>query len=415
MAATRGTPQTGCSAANSQFQGSELVKDTMGGFFDNSSFMPHGHCYLWKPSLLALNVVSDGIIALAYYSIPLMLVFLARRRRDLPFSWLFAMFGGFILACGTTHLMEIWTIWRPDYWVSASLKAFTAVISIATAVTLIPMLPRLLALRSPADLEVLNREMALEIARRRLAEAESAVRTEELRRSNEQLATFARITSHDLREPLRSVGSFSQLLARRYRHQLDTDADEFFGHVLKGVRRMEGLLDDLLAHLNASTAPHRPQPVEVGTSLGRVMHGLRATIGRSGAHITHDVLPAVRGDLERIELLLHHLLANSLKFRREEAPRIHLGAVRDGALWRFTLRDNGIGIAPEHVADLFTVGRRFHAREQYRGNGVGLAICRRIVERHGGRIWLDGGAEAGAVFHFTLPALGGAEAEAVAA
>ncbi len=374
-------------------------------FFDeifSVSFLPHGHCYLWKPGLVWLHVISDSLITLAYYSIPAMLVYFVTKKRDVPFHWIFLMFGAFILACGTTHAMEVWTLWYPAYWISGLVKAFTAMISVATALVLFPLIPRALQLRTPAELEAANLALQEEIAERRRAEAELAEHAEELARSNADLEQFAYVASHDLQEPLRMVASYTQLLSRRYQGRLDADADEFIRYTVDGVARMQELILDLLAYSRVARQEKQLETVELETVLDEVTSNLRKAIEEGRAEIVHDRLPAVLGDRAQLTQLLQNLVGNAIKFRGKADPRVEVKCASEGEAWHLSVVDNGIGIDPAYFDRIFVIFQRLHTRDRYPGSGIGLAICKKIVERHDGRIWVDSSA-AGSAFHFTLP------------
>ncbi len=228
---------------------------------------------------------------------------------------------------------------------------------------------------------------------------------EELRRSNEELERFAYVASHDLQEPLRTVSSYLQLLERRYRPQLDGTACEFIDFAVGGARRMEQLIQDLLAFSRVATHGEAPSATEAGEALTDTLHGLRAAINQAGATVTHDPLPAVLADASQLRQVLSNLIGNALKFRGEEAPHIHVSASREGHMWEFSVADNGIGIDAAYFERIFVIFQRLHTREAYPGTGVGLAICRKIIDRHGGRIWLTSAPGRGTTFRFTLPAV----------
>jgi light-regulated signal transduction histidine kinase (bacteriophytochrome) len=233
--------------------------------------------------------------------------------------------------------------------------------------------------------------------------AELERRATELERSNADLQEFAYVASHDLSEPLRMVSSYTQLLARRYGEQLDSDAHEFIGFAVDGVNRMQRLIDDLLAYSRAGTQEYRIGPVDTEELVRDTLGGMQATIADAGATIVVDDLPTVRGDEGQLRQLFQNLIGNGIKFRGEAPPRVEVAAEREGSAWRFSVEDNGIGIDPRYAERIFSVFKRLHTRDKYPGSGVGLSICKRIVERHQGRIWVEQGELGGSRFCFTIP------------
>ncbi|HEX8393317.1 MAG TPA: ATP-binding protein [Longimicrobium sp.] len=248
-----------------------------------------------------------------------------------------------------------------------------------------------------------------DVTERVQAEEALARQAEELARSNAELEQFAYVASHDLQEPLRMVASYTQLLARRYGDRLDQDAHEFIGYAVDGVQRMQALISDLLAYSRVGSRGGTMERTELEAVLRRSLEALRTAIEESGAEITHDPLPPVTGDAVQLGQVLQNLVANAVKFRGDGQPRVHVGARRAGGEWVISVRDNGIGIAPEYAQRIFVIFQRLHTRAEYPGTGIGLSICKKIVERHGGRIWVESPPEGGSVFYFTLPATGEAE------
>jgi PAS domain S-box-containing protein len=489
------------------------------------SFIPHGHCYLWKPELVSLHSISDFLIASAYYSIPITLLYFVRKREDLPFNGIFLLFGVFIIACGSTHLMEIWTIWHPQYWLSGSLKAFTAVVSVYTAIQLVSLVPKALAFPSPAQLETVNRQLEEEIlahkrsqtalrnseekfrtlsdcspmgiflcnltgectytnpqyqaisgltlketlektwvdlvhpeerdsvladwlatrqysgefriltpqgilhwvhvisagiysdvgtlighigtiediTERKQAEKDLTQRALELERSNAELEKFAYVASHDLQEPLRMVSSYTQLLGRRYKGKIDSDADEFINFAVDGVKRMQVLINDLLAYSRVGSQAKPFVPTNCALILPQVRKNLQLAIADSAAVITYNFLPTVLGDSSQLIQLFQNLLGNAIKFHKDSPPQITIEVEAKNNEWLFAVRDNGIGIEPDYAERIFIIFQRLHTRDDYPGTGIGLAICKKIVERHGGKIWVEPNLPQGSVFYFTLP------------
>jgi PAS domain S-box-containing protein len=258
-------------------------------------------------------------------------------------------------------------------------------------------------------------EMGIDITEQRKAEAalreanetlerRVAARTAELKRSNEDLQHFAYIASHDLQEPLRMVSGFLKLLVDRYRPQLDDKAREYIDYSVEGATRMSQLIADLLAYSRVDRKGEEFRPVDAGSALAEALANLRGSIEEAGAQVTWGPLPTVSADGTQLMQLLQNLVGNAIKFRSPGRPcQVHLAAERREDRWVFSVRDNGIGVEPRHHERIFVIFQRLHNRQQYPGTGVGLAICKRIVERHGGRIWVESKVGEGSTFYFTLP------------
>lgn len=247
-------------------------------------------------------------------------------------------------------------------------------------------------------------EIRREVAERRAAEEALAKHAQELARSNADLEQFAYVASHDLQEPLRMIANYTELLAKRYRGRLDDDADEFIGYVVGGVERMHQLITDLLTYSRVGTRGNAFAAVNCADLLANVLTDLRVTIEQNEAVVSHDPLPVITGDAVLLRQLFQNLLTNALKFHGAQAPRVHLSARRSANEWLFSVRDNGIGIAPEHAQRIFLIFQRLHTAAEYSGTGIGLAIAKKIVERHGGKIWVESKLGEGATFYFTIPA-----------
>jgi two-component system, chemotaxis family, sensor kinase Cph1 len=241
-----------------------------------------------------------------------------------------------------------------------------------------------------------------EITERKQAEAALQQAHEELKRSNAELEQFAYVASHDLQEPLRMVASYTQLVMRRYGDKLDKDAHEFMHYVVDGAARMKQLIEDLLAYSRVGTRQRDFKPIEVEAALKRALANLKAAIEESGAAVTRDPLPTVKGDEVQLPQLFQNLIGNALKFRSAGVPRIHIEAKESPSEWQLTVRDNGIGIEPQYFERIFMLFQRLHTKGDYPGTGIGLAICKKVIERHGGRIWVESKIGEGSAFHFTL-------------
>ncbi|MDR4479197.1 MAG: ATP-binding protein [Nitrospira sp.] len=225
----------------------------------------------------------------------------------------------------------------------------------------------------------------------------------ELGRSNADLQQFAYVASHDLQEPLRMVSSYTQLIAKRYKGKLDADADEFIAFAVDGANRMQRLIQDLLAYSRVNTGGRRFEPTAMETVLNSALANLVNAVKESQAIITHDPLPTVMGDDRQLAQLFQNLLSNAVKFSGAQPPRIHIAAKQAEGEWLFSVRDHGIGIDPQYANRIFVIFQRLHTREEYPGTGIGLAICKKIVERHGGRMWVESEPGKGATFYFTTP------------
>jgi PAS domain S-box-containing protein len=248
--------------------------------------------------------------------------------------------------------------------------------------------------------------VAQDITKRKLAEAALLQRTEELARSNTELVQFAYVASHDLQEPLRMVSSYVQLLARRYAGKLDADADVFIGFAVDGAKRMQHMINDLLAFSRVTTKGHGFEPVEADAALKLALVNLKMAIEESQASVTFDPLPVVNADSAQLTQLFQNLIGNAIKFRRKEPPQVHVSVEKRAREWEFSVRDNGIGIEPQHLERIFVIFQRLHTAAQFPGTGIGLAICKKIAERHGGNLWVSSQPGAGSTFHFTIPIKG---------
>jgi signal transduction histidine kinase len=258
------------------------------------------------------------------------------------------------------------------------------------------------------DSSQLERSIRYAIEQHRLR-GELQRHSEALARSNAELQQFAYVASHDLQEPLRTISSYVQLLARRYKSQLDDDANEFIGFAVEGTRRMQNLINDLLSLSRVGSRGRDLAPTDCNEALKESLANLQAALQESGAEVTHDPLPTVLADKPQLTQLFQNLVGNALKFHAGEAPKIHISCQPNGKECTIAVSDNGIGIDPRHADRIFQVFQRLHDREKYAGTGIGLAICKKIVERHGGRIWVESQPGEGATFLFNLSKAEGAE------
>lgn len=246
-----------------------------------------------------------------------------------------------------------------------------------------------------------------DITKRKKAEAHLLQKMVELSRSNEELGHFANIASHDLQEPLRMVASYTQLLSKRYKGKLDSDADEFIGFAVDGASRMQRLIQDLLEYSRVGTQGKELVNASCEEALQQALVNLSGVIEESGAQVTHDPLPAVFADEMQLVQLFQNLIGNGVKYQSPGIPRVHISAVKNGeAKWIFSVKDNGLGIDPQYFEKIFGMFQRLHKREEFAGTGIGLAICKKIAERHGGSIAVESQPGKGSTFRFVLTGSG---------
>ncbi|WP_295876500.1 ATP-binding protein [uncultured Zhongshania sp.] len=395
---------------------------------------PHGHCYLWNEDLVFLHVFSDVLITLSYFTIPIALVYLVRKRDDLKFNFIFVMFAVFIFACGATHLINIFNVWYGAYWLSGIVKLITAIASVGTAIIVWPLIPKALALPSNKQLLDLNQQLRDEVAEnvKQRAEVERLSRdltqlvderTEELaetrvmktlleqnqvslERSNVALERYATVTSRDIKEPLRSIAVFGELLSDRLTDRLAEDEAKWLTMMVKSAKHTTSMIDDLHEYSSLSTVSEF-EPSSLNDALEKALSMNAAEMKKYGVVLQREALDTVAMPIEALTTLVSKLLNNAIKFSRDkEPPTIEIGPLNDGESGElgFYIRDNGVGIAPQYGKRIFGVFERLHAEQEYEGNGIGLAICRRILDEYEGRITLHSEEGKGAEFRVYLPA-----------
>ncbi len=363
----------------------------------SGDFMPHGHCYLWLPEILWTNVTADFLIAAAYYSIPVSIVAFMRKRPDLELRAVPVLFSLFIFLCGTTHLFAIVTVWNGYYGIAGLLKAATAIVSIFTAVFVWKLLPQALAIPSNTQMQGI-----VDAATSELVDKNKA-----LGRANEDVENFVSAASHDLKEPLRTLVAYSQLLEKDVGKEISDNAQRDLEHIVAAAKRMQTLVNDILDLSRSGNTEPDWQPVDMENSFRDVVETLKERIESLNADVSlKGSLPTILGDAVLIRHILINLLSNALKFRRDDVPpTVTLSASEQAdGVWVFSIEDNGLGIDSSFAEKIFEPFKRLHGRDHSEGTGIGLAICKRAVEQHGGKIWVEPADKAGSIFKFTLQA-----------
>jgi signal transduction histidine kinase len=266
------------------------------------------------------------------------------------------------------------------------------------------MLETRISIKRNDELGVLAQSINELAANRQKAEKALAEKAAELKRSNQELEQFAYVASHDLQEPLRMITGYTQLLAKRYGDKLDQNANEYIDYAVEGAKRMQRLIHDLLDYSRVGTRGKEFATTDCGTVVAGTLRALQPAIEESAATVTHDPLPTVMGDESQLTQLFQNLIGNAIKYRGGKPPVVQVSCRQGDDHWLFSVRDNGIGIDPQYANRIFVIFQRLHARDEYPGTGIGLAVCKKIVERHGGKIWVESELGKGATFHFTIPA-----------
>ncbi len=391
-----------------------------------AQFMPHGQCYLWTPEILYVHVISDALIAISYASIPAALIYFVMKRTDLRFSWIFVLFGIFILACGATHLMNIYNTFVPAYYAAGLIKLVCAAASVGTAVVLWPLIPVLLRLPSPSQLESANNLLAHEVEEHKLAREELAVQAEELElqarqledindqlhATNQHLEEFTSVVAHDLQEPLRKIVTFGDMLQRSADENLGEKARERLNRMISASQRMQVLINDLLSYARINHREPDFGAVDLKQIAQDAAENLEDRVRRTGGEIRiESELPTIEADRSHMTQLFQNLIGNGLKFHRQGVPPVvtvraeplEQCSLFPGRGWKFQVSDNGIGIPAAYLEQVFGAFERLHSRSEFEGSGIGLTVCRSAVERHGGRITVESVEGEGSTFEFILP------------
>jgi signal transduction histidine kinase/DNA-binding NarL/FixJ family response regulator len=383
------------------------IMEFLRALFSSDGFMPHGHCFLWLPSILWTSVISDALIAAAYLSIPITLIYFVRRRRDIPFDWVFFAFGTFILACGGTHVLDIVTVWWPDYWLSAIMKAITAAASIVTAILLIKLVPIALSIPSPSQLAKVNAEL-------QLVNQELQVAMERAEVASRAKSAFLAAMSHELRTPLNAILGYAQILRRD--RTLSSVQLQHMSTIQQSGQHLLALINDVLdlSKVEAGKLEVNPKPVNLVAFLTLIAEIIRVRAEKKNLRFDMDIttrLPETVGmDETRLRQVLLNLLGNAVKFTDRGAVKLRvtdLGTstvAADQTLIRFEVVDEGVGIAEGQVEAIFEpfvqVGDR---TRRSGGTGLGLAISRQLTQLMGGELKVESTSGQGSRFWFDVP------------
>ncbi|MHC5596272.1 MAG: ATP-binding protein [Nostoc sp.] len=381
--------------------------------FQSNGFIPHGHCYLWQTGLVWLHIISDATIALAYYSIPFLLIYFISKRKDVPFNGVFLLFGAFIIACGTGHLMDIWTLWYPDYWIAGGLKALTAIISIYTAFALFYLMPQALTLPSPSQLEVINRALSTEIVERKRIEKELRLAQEVTQNSSQAKSEFLANMSHELRTPLNGILGYTQILQRT--ESLSEKGRKGVSIIYQCGSHLLTLINDVLdlSKIEARKLELYPVDFYLPAFIDSVTEICRIRAEQKliafQVQLDPDLPTGIHADEKRLRQVLINLLSNAIKFTNQGSVTFKVKVIgqesnangKTNYKIRFQVIDTGTGIIPEQAQKIFQPFEQVgNQKRQSEGTGLGLAISQNIVLLMGSQIQVESKFGKGSTFWF---------------
>lgn len=387
-----------------------------------TDFMPHGHCYYWRPEILWPHVLGDIFTAIAYFVIPFLLYRFVKSRPDIKYPGVFLAFSLFILCCGITHLLATVSVWNPIYRAEAVAKVTTAMVSVGTVGLLFRLYNPILAIPSPAQLEEANAELRREIQQREKTEEqlkrheqeilklnaslEEKVRerTIQLEEMNEDLENFSYSVSHDLRAPLKNMEGMASMLKELYANQLDENGKTLIEHINTNALRMDRLITNFLHFSKVGQQVIKKRHFDIQAQFQEVYTELSSAYEGTDINFQLDRLPDAYGDVGLIRQVIQNLISNALKYSSgQETVRIRVSGTSDGNKNIYSVTDNGVGFDIKSQKKLFMMFQRLHKEEEFGGHGIGLAFSYRIIKKHGGHMWADSKPGQGAQFFFSLP------------
>jgi signal transduction histidine kinase len=389
--------------------GFEKPMDLLKQLFSSGDFMPHGFCYLWNTTLVWLNLISDFLIVVAYFAIPLLLLKFIRSRKDLPFSWMFALFGAFIVSCGATHTMEIWNVWHAQYWLAGVLKAITGVASIATAFLLMRLLPHAIQYPSAAQWIQANEKLQIEVQERRRAEEAMLQAKDAAEAANSAKSQFLANMSHEIRTPMNGIMGMTELVLDT---KLDTEQRDYLNIAKQSADSLLFLIDGILDFSKIEAGMFQIDAIDfdLEETLALVLNTMSLRAGQKNLKLACNIAPGTPhqlfGDPARLRQIIVNLVANAIKFTEHGEVIVYVeesSRTPDAIQLHFTVADTGIGIPPEKQTKIFEPFTQADASmtRKYGGTGLGLTISARLVELMRGRMWVESELCKGSCFHFT--------------
>jgi signal transduction histidine kinase len=385
--------------------------DFINRLLEQEGFMPHGHCYLWQGEVLWLHLIGDGLTVLAYFLIPAMLIYFIRVRRDLRYRTIFYLFGAFIIFCGTSHLISIYTIWEPIYRLESLVKFLTGLVSISTTAYMLVLMPRARRIPTIEQLEAVNQELAEEVDSHkatseelRASQTELERRLEELKAVNAELERFIYSVSHDLRAPIRHINTHALMLEKSLAESDKEGAQGYLDDLKYTAKRMGGMMDQLLKFSRSRSQALSLQSIDLHEMVAEIKKEEMASTPERSIHWDIDPLPTITGDFLMIRQVFSNLMSNAIKFTSQtQEARVKIATQEQTDQYLIQIQDNGAGFDMRYQKKLFGLFQRLHKQSEFAGFGVGLANAKRVMERHGGSIRGQGVRGEGATFTLTFP------------